>query len=74
MMLIKIGACGATTLIYKDHKFIMPGKEQNSLEKEPEIAKLLIGKLRPKEEVDIIVIGSDDHSKKIAEFATEWDL
>ena len=37
----------------------MPGKEQNSLEKEPEIAKLLIGKLRPKEEVDIIVIGSD---------------
>jgi hypothetical protein len=68
---IKIGARGATTLIYKDHKFIMPGKEQNSLEKEPEIAKLLIEKLNPREKVDIVVIGSDDHSKKIAEFAAK---
>jgi hypothetical protein len=49
----------------------MPGKEQNSLEKEPEIAKLLIEKLNPREKVDIVVIGSDDHSKKIAEFAAK---
>ena len=69
---IKVGACGATTLIYKDHKFIMPGKEHDSLKKEPEIAKLLIEKLRLKEEGDdIVVIGSDNHSEKIAEFAAK---
>src|ERR671933_2068773 len=39
---IKIGALGATTLLYKDHKFTMPGSSsKDSLQIEPNIAKLL---------------------------------
>jgi hypothetical protein len=67
---IKIGACGATTLIYKDHRFIMPGKEQNS-GKGARNCKVIDWETNPREKVDIVVIGSDDHSKKIAEFAAK---
>jgi hypothetical protein len=69
---IKMGALGATTLLYKDRKFIMPGSYNNkdSLHKEPHIATLLIDKLKP-EENDIIIIGSDNKNSRIAEFGAK---
>jgi hypothetical protein len=71
---IKIGALGATTLLYKDHKFIMPGSHKNnnkdSLYNEPHIDNLLINKLMP-EDNDIIIIGSDNKNLRIAEFGAK---
>jgi hypothetical protein len=70
---IKMGALGATTLLYKDHKFVMPGacnNNKNSLQIEPHIANLLIDKLKP-EENDVIIIGSDNENLRIAEFAAK---
>ncbi|HYZ49273.1 MAG TPA: DUF4443 domain-containing protein, partial [Nitrososphaeraceae archaeon] len=60
---IKIGAVGATTLLYKDRKFIMPGTydNKNSLQKEPHIVNLLIDKLKPTDD-DVMIIGSDNKS------------
>ncbi len=69
---IKIGAVGATTLLYKDRKFIMPGAydNKNSLQKEPHIVKLLINKLKPEDD-DVIIIGSDNKSLRTAEFGAK---
>lgn len=69
---IKMGALGATTLLYKDHKFVMPGayNSKNSLKKELDIANLLIGKLKP-EDNDVIIIGSDNKNLRIAEFGAK---
>ena len=71
---IKVGALGATTLLYKDYKFVMPGacnnNNKNSLQIEPHIANLLIDKLKP-EENDVIIIGSDNENLRIAEFAAK---
>ena len=65
---IKMGALGATTLLYKEHKFVMPGAYNNkdSLQKESYIANLLIDKLKP-EDNDVIIIGSDNKNLRIAE-------
>jgi predicted transcriptional regulator len=61
---IKMGALGATTLLYKDRKFVMPGayNSKDILQKESDIANLLIDKLKP-EENDMIIIGSDNNRK-----------
>jgi hypothetical protein len=69
---IKIGAVGATTLLYKDRKFIMPGAydDKNSLQKEPHVVKLLINKLKPEDD-DAIIIGSDNKSLRTAEFGAK---
>ena len=69
---IKIGAVGATTLLYKDRKFIMPGAydNKNSLQKEPHVVKLLINKLKPEDD-DAIIIGSDNKSLRTAEFGAK---
>jgi predicted transcriptional regulator len=71
---IKIGALGATTMIYKDNKIIMPGAYSNNnnnfLQEEPHVSNLLIDKLKPKEN-DVIIIGSDNESLRIAEFAAK---
>ena len=70
---IKMGAKGATTLLYKDRGFVMPSIDGtfNPLQKEPEICKLLINRLQPIEEGDVIIIGSDDISKRSAELAAK---
>ena len=70
---IKMGAKGATTLLYKDRGFVMPSIDGtfNPLQKEPEICKLLINRLQPIEEGDVIIIGSDDVSKRAAELAAK---
>ncbi len=68
---IKIGAKGATTLLFKQNKFVMPSNTNyDSLQKEPKISKLLIRTLNP-EEGDAIIIGSDDIHKKRLEFAAK---
>lgn len=70
---IKMGAKGATTLLYKDRGFVMPSSDGtfNLLQKEPEICKLLINRLQPIEEGDVIIIGSDDITKRSAELAAK---
>jgi hypothetical protein len=68
---IKIGAKGATTLLFKESKFVMPSNtNHDSLQNEPEISKLLTRRLNP-EEGDAIIIGSDDIHKKSSEFAAK---
>jgi hypothetical protein len=68
---IKIGAKGATTLLFKQNKFVMPSNTNyDSLQKEPKISKLLIRTLNP-EEGDAIIIGSDDIHEKRSEFAAK---
>ena len=70
---IKMGALGATTLLYKDHKFVMPGayyNNKNSLQIESSIASLLIDKLKPEDD-DVIIIGSDNENLRTAEFAAK---
>ena len=54
---IKIGGDGATTLLFKDNKFVMPKTSHDCLSKELKIRNLLISKLQPKDG-DVIIIGS----------------
>jgi predicted transcriptional regulator len=70
---IKMGAKGATTLLFKDGRFVMPSTKGtfDPLHTEPEIHKLLINRLQPIEDGDAIIIGSDDGSKKRAELAAK---
>lgn len=67
---IKLGATGATTLIFSNGKFFIPETEYDALNKENIIRNLLIQKLKPKDN-DVIIIGSDDNSKNTAELATK---
>jgi predicted methyltransferase len=70
---IKIGAKGATTILYKDAKFTMPSATMtyDPLKKEPQIRALLMDKFYPLEEGDAVIIGSDDISRKTAELAAK---
>ena len=67
---IKLGATGATTLIFSNGKFFIPETEYDALNKENIIRNLLIEKLKPKDN-DVIIIGSDDNNKNTAELATK---
>jgi hypothetical protein len=68
---IKMGATGATTLIFKDNKFVMPASSSSdSLKKEHKVRKMLVEKLNPGEG-DIIIIGSADSNQKTAELAAK---
>jgi Domain of unknown function (DUF4443) len=67
---IKMGGSGATTLLFKDNKLVIPGTSYDSLSKEPYTAKLLIEKLNPKDG-DVIIIGSAVEDVRIAEFAAK---
>jgi hypothetical protein len=69
---IKMGGTGATTLLFKDRKFIMPvtTSKYDCLETEPKIRQLLLGKLKP-QEGDVIIIGSSDDNEKKAELAAK---
>ena len=59
---IKMGALGATTLLYKDYKFVMPGAyNEDSLQKESDIAK----------ENEVIIVGSDNKNLRLAEFGAK---
>ena len=67
---IKSGATGATTLIFKDGKFLVPKTNFNALAGELNIQKILMGNLQP-ENNDVIIIGSDNISKQKAEIAAK---
>lgn len=59
---IKAGALGATTIIYTKGKFVIPGSLEDAFKDSPEIRKMLIKKLKPKEG-DSIIVGSADDEK-----------
>src|SRR6476646_11399989 len=58
------------SLLYKNNKFIMPGKTYDSLGREPGIQKLLTEQLQPIEG-DIIIVASAIEDEKIAEFSAK---
>jgi uncharacterized protein DUF4443 len=67
---IKMGATGATTLLFKENKFVMPASSHDSLRKEPQVRRMLVEKLKP-EDGDVIIIGSADSNEKTAELAAK---
>jgi Domain of unknown function (DUF4443) len=67
---IKVGASGATTLLFKHNKFLIPQTNYDALKNEDQLEKQLIEDLHPHEK-DVIIIGTDDFSKKRAEFAAK---
>jgi biotin operon repressor len=67
---IRVGAIGATSLLFKHNRFVMPGTSYYPLAKEPETARLIHEKLKP-EEGDAIVIGSDMEGERRAELAAK---
>jgi len=67
---IKMDASGATTLIFRNGKFLLAGTKLDALKNEPKIRKLLMKGLNPTDE-DVIIIGSDSASEKRAEFAAK---
>jgi hypothetical protein len=67
---IKSGATGATTLIFKDEKFLVPKINFNALAGEVNMQKILIENLQPEND-DVIIIGSDNTTKQNAELAAK---
>lgn len=68
---IKTGAVGATTLIFKDGRFVMPeSRTLDCLKKESEIRRLFLKELKP-EERDIVIVGSSNQNKWAAELAAK---
>lgn len=67
---IKMGASGATTLLFMDNKFFIPLTGFDALQNEFRLSKQLIDTLNP-EDGDVIIIGTDEHSEKKAEFAAK---
>ena len=67
---IKMDASVATTLIFRNGKFLLAGTKLDALKNEYKIRKLLMVGLKPNNE-DVIIIGSDGISEKRAEFAAK---
>lgn len=67
---IKMGATGATTLIFSDSKFVMPASSYDTLRKEKEIRAILMQRLSL-DDGDVIIIGSADSNEKTAEMAAK---
>jgi hypothetical protein len=67
---IKMNALGATTLVYRDKKFMIPNTNFDALHKEQKLHKLLLDRLNPEED-DVLIIGSDNKSQRVAEFAAK---
>jgi hypothetical protein len=67
---IKMGAAGATTLLFKDNKFVMPANSTDSLKKEPRVRRMVVEKLNPRGG-DVIIIGSADSNEKTAELGAK---
>ena len=63
---VKVGAQGATTLVFSHGRLTMPTVEEDVLQIAPEVREALMSKLKP-EENDVIVIGSAD-DKLAAEY------
>ncbi|MEM3383085.1 MAG: DUF4443 domain-containing protein [Nitrososphaerales archaeon] len=59
---MKVGALGATTLIYSKEKLTIPGSPEDAFKDSPEIREILIERLKP-EDGDAIIIGSANDKK-----------
>ncbi|MCW4033981.1 MAG: DUF4443 domain-containing protein [Candidatus Bathyarchaeota archaeon] len=66
---IKIGATGATTLVFSSNKLSLPTGEQNLSESMPLLHDELVSKFKPKEN-DVIIVGSAEN-KKTAEIGAK---
>lgn len=67
---VKMGALGATTLLYRNGKFVIPITGYDSLRNEIRIHNLLVERLVP-ENGDVIIIGSDHSDPRNAELAAK---
>ena len=67
---IKMGASGATTLLFKENKFLIPQIDYDTLKDDHHLSEQLIENLHP-QDGDVLIIGSDNRSKKKAEFAAK---
>ena len=67
---IRMGASGATTLLFKDNKFLIPQTDFDSLKDEHQLSEQMIKCLHP-QDGDVIIIGSDNYSRMNAEFAAK---
>ncbi|MGI8833800.1 MAG: DUF4443 domain-containing protein [Nitrososphaeraceae archaeon] len=67
---IKMGASGATTLLFRDNKFLIPQTDFDALQNEYQLSKQLTETLHPNDG-DVIIIGTDDQFEKKAEFAAK---
>jgi len=63
---IKMGATGATTLVFSQNELSMPGVEEEVLKDVPSIRDILMSDLSPQENDVIIMAGADD--RRTAEF------
>ncbi len=66
---IKSGAVGATTLVFRNERLVLPGTGEDLMRNDQKIHSLIIEKMIPNEN-DVIIIGSSQ-SKKIAEMAAK---
>ncbi len=66
---IKAGAVGATTLLCKNDRLVLPGTGEDLMRNDQKIHVLIMEKLSP-EQNDVIIIGSSQ-SKKVAEMAAK---
>ena len=66
---IKLGAVGATTLVFKNGRLLMPDTREDLLRNNPKIHSLFIKNLSPKDN-DVITIGSSEN-KRTAELAAK---
>lgn len=66
---IKVGALGATTLIFRSNELTMPGVSESIFQKIQPIHDLLTSKLKPREN-DVIIMGSANE-KQLAEFGAK---
>lgn len=66
---IKVGALGATTLVFSHNKLIMPGVDEDIFQNIRPIHNLLVSQLKPKEN-DVIIIGSGNKRRE-AEFGAK---
>lgn len=66
---IKAGAVGATTLVFRNERLVLPGTGEDLMRNDQKIHSLIIEKMTP-EENDVVIIGSSQ-SKKIAEMAAK---
>jgi hypothetical protein len=67
---VKMGALGATTLLFIDGKFVIPMTGYDSLKDEKRIYELLVKELMPKAS-DVLIIGSDESDPRTAELASK---
>ena len=66
---IKSGAVGATPMIFKNNRLLMPNTREELVRTEPKIHAMIVQQLEP-EENDVIIIGSSQ-DKKTAEMAAK---